>query len=278
MITCNLMGGLGNQLFQIFATIAYAMQYKNKYYFQDVDKLGGGGTIVRPTYWKSFLSGLSDRLKSGFPQLTQIREKGFSYWPLEQVNYPNIVLFGYFQSYKYFENYFQKIYEILDIESFKIKVQKKSGFTPEQLTTTSSMHFRLGDYLKIQHVHPIMSYDYYENAIHFITSKDVNTKTILYFCEENDFETVKKVIEKLQFKFPNLVFLRAHNSLEDWEQMLLMSLCQNNIIANSSFSWWGAYFNMQKDKTVCYPSIWFGPAASHDTKDLFPPSWTRINV
>ena len=277
MITCNLMGGLGNQLFQIFATMAYAMQYKNKYYFLDAEKLGGGSTIVRPTYWKSLLSGLSDRLKSGFPQLAQIKEKGFSYEPLEQVDYPNILLFGYFQSYKYFENYFQKIYEILDIESFKTKVLKKSGFTLEQLSTTSSMHFRLGDYVKIQHVHPIMSYEYYENAIHFITSKDINIKTIFYFCEENDYNTIKKVIEKLQLKFPNLVFLRALNSLEDWEQMLLMSLCQNNIIANSSFSWWGAYLNTNTDKIVCYPSFWFGTEVRHETKDLFPPSWSRIN-
>ncbi|MFM8313149.1 MAG: alpha-1,2-fucosyltransferase [Deltaproteobacteria bacterium] len=60
--------------------------------------------------------------------------------------------------------------------------------------------------------------------------------------------------------------------------MLLMSVCKDNIIANSSFSWWGAYFNSNPNKIVTYPSKWFGPIAGHDTRDLCPPEWNKINV
>jgi hypothetical protein len=85
-------------------------------------------------------------------------------------------------------------------------------------------------------------------------------------------------INKLQTDFPEYVFIRGQNTLADWEQLLLMSCCQHNIIANSSFSWWAAYFNLNTEKIVCYPSVWFGPNANLDTKDLCPDKWVKINI
>ena len=58
--------------------------------------------------------------------------------------------------------------------------------------------------------------------------------------------------------------------------MLLMSLCDHNIIANSSFSWWAAYFNVNPEKIVCYSSQWFGPKCNNSTRDLFPENWIKI--
>ena len=84
-------------------------------------------------------------------------------------------------------------------------------------------------------------------------------------------------IQALHKKFENIQFKKATDQLDDWEQLLLMSCCKHNIIANSSFSWWGAYFNDNNDKIVCYPSIWFGPKlADKDTSDLFPNKWHKI--
>ena len=67
-----------------------------------------------------------------------------------------------------------------------------------------------------------------------------------------------------------------NNDLEDYEQMILMSLCQFNIIANSTFSWWSAYFNTNAYKIICYPKIWFGKKIKHNTNDLFFDDWHKI--
>ena len=65
--------------------------------------------------------------------------------------------------------------------------------------------------------------------------------------------------------------------IPDWQQMLLMSICNDNIIANSTFSWWGSYFNENPDKIVCYPGVWFGPKLTqNNTVDLFPEDWKKI--
>ena len=72
MLTCNLMGGLGNQLFQIFATISYAIKSNNNFAFLNVESLGGGGTTKRYTYWDSFLNRLAPFLKNSFPQIVTV--------------------------------------------------------------------------------------------------------------------------------------------------------------------------------------------------------------
>ena len=86
------------------------------------------------------------------------------------------------------------------------------------------------------------------------------------------------MIKKLQHIFPKLIFTKADDNIEDWKQMLLMSCCHSNILANSSFSLWGAYFNSYKENIVCYPNVWFGHKLSkYNTKDIFKNNWHRIH-
>jgi hypothetical protein len=74
-----------------------------------------------------------------------------------------------------------------------------------------------------------------------------------------------------------LLWNAEHHQMADWEQILLMSGCTHHIIANSSFSWFGAYFNSNKDKIVCYPNVWFcGSGSNIRVDDLFPPEWQKI--
>ena len=280
MITCNLMGGLGNQLFQIFTTISHAINIKTRFAFIDVEKLGGGKTIVRPTYWDNFLINLKPFTSKAFPQMLLVKEAGFRYNDLNLYKYKsqgqNICLFGYFQSHKYFSENFYKISKMIDIERIKKTVISKSGFTQDTLNDTISLHFRLGDYKKIQKYHPIMTYEYYKKSLTFFKIREKLKNNILYFCEEEDIEDVNETIAKLKSDFPTLNFIRASNDLSDWEQMILMSSCRDNIIANSSFSWWAAYLNMNPYKIVCYPETWFGETVGHDTRDLCPMDWNKI--
>jgi hypothetical protein len=78
-------------------------------------------------------------------------------------------------------------------------------------------------------------------------------------------------------KFPDLTFYKAEDNMMDWEQLLLMSCSDHNIIANSAFSWWAAYLNTNPNKLVCYPKTWFG-GVNYDkqTSDLCPPNWIKI--
>jgi hypothetical protein len=280
MITCNLMGGLGNQLFQIFATISYAIKSKNQFKFLNVDTLGGGSSTIRSTYWKTLLTRLTPFLIYNIQQPVHIiREKGFIFneLPINEMIGINIVIYGYFQSYKYFQDNYEMISRIIGLEISKTKLLEKMNLTTTSLENTVSMHFRIGDYKNLQNYHPLMSKEYYYRCLKYINKKYENNKfTIMYFCEDVDIDDVTNTINFLKENFTNYEFIRGENKLEDWEQLLLMSCCHHNIIANSSFSWWAAYFNSWTDKTVCFPSVWFGPSANHNTKDLCPPEWTKI--
>jgi len=291
MLTCNLQGGLGNQLFQIFATIAYSLKTSQSFFFINQYQLTNerdakNGATVRYSYWDTFLSGLKPFIKDQekLPKLDlYFKEQSFQYDASILLNLLNNqqnvkMLVGYFQSYKYFDTYKKAIFKLIKIEVKQLAIytihQNNIGFD-----TTASMHFRLGDYKKLKDYHPILTCDYYINALNLVLKERQTNKplrTVLYFCEDTDFDEVLEKIAYLQNVFPDLIFERADNTLDDWEQMVLMSLCSDNIIANSTFSWWGAYFNANPTKTVCYPEDWFGPKAGHNTCDMFPEDWTQI--
>lgn len=277
MITCQLMGGLGNQLFQIATTIAYAIRWRHSFVFTNAKTLGQGATTIRPTYWDTFLSRLRTFTRDTFAdKYTTVREAGFHYTPLTlPENAKSILLYGYFQSYLYFEDQFSTIERLLSLREKQQVVWNKTPY-PE-LSQYVSMHFRRGDYKKLQECHPLLLTKYYEDSLSFILQhRGTERTTVLYFCEEEDNAEVGGMVNALQQSFPLVHFERCANQWSDWEQLLIMSGCRDHIIANSSFSWWGAYFNANPAKLVCYPSTWFGPAMPHETRDLFPPTWTCI--
>ena len=285
MITCDLRGGLGNQLFQIFTVISYAIKYNYSFKFIGAEFLGGVGCIKRNTYWDSFLFKLANFLISKYPQFDRVYEElSFRYNEIPNIYFQlgkesNILLRGYFQSHKYFHENFELISRILNIPVKRLEVLEEvtqKFHNVEFLEKSISMHFRLGDYKYLAHTHPIVSYNYYKTAISHIINNINYTPNILYFCEDEDVDIVNNTIQMLKNEFPAIKFERASTELNDWQQMLLMSCCNHNIIANSSFSWWSAYLNSNPNKIICYPSIWFSPGIPNDVSDLFPAEWIKI--
>lgn len=274
MISVYLMGGLGNQLFQIFTALAYFLKHKKPVKLpKRKDDLTSpyGEKYKRPLYYDNFLKKLRPFLTDHFQRQILYREKGHYYTEIPFVE-ENILLCGYFQSYKYFDNHKNNILRLIGFDEHKKKVLSGRNYD-----NTIAMHFRIGDYVHNKTAHPIMTVDYYRKALRkVIELTKKNDYTVIYYCEESDLEQVESNIKELKKEFPEINYERGPKELEDWEEMISMSCCTHNIMANSTFSWWGAYFNDNLTKVVCYPSIWFGNSLQNQTNDLFLDNWIKI--
>ena len=272
IISAILMGGLGNQLFQIFNALAYSLEYNKKCIFQYSKKLGRFDT-----YWDNFLIKIKNNTCISNINLPLLNEKEFKYNKIPYFE-NNFKFNGYFQSYKYFDKYYSDIIKMIGLIDIQSSIKKEYYNYFEKENNIIGLHFRLGDYKYLQHNHPVLGLQYYSDSIQYIISKtNCNTHTILYFCESQDNEQVKEYIDILSNNFPNITFIKVQDNIEDWKQVVIMSCCNHNIIANSTFSWWGAYFNSNPDKLVCYPKIWFGPnLKQHDVSMLCPDNWIKL--
>jgi hypothetical protein len=287
-ISCTIIGGLGNQLFQIFATISYSIRHNITVIFPYTFQLDH----KRYTYWDSFLTNLStfttlndewNISNNHISNLSTFKENNFHYNEIPKVDF-SFKLLGYFQSYKYFVNEQENIYRLIKLREQQTHIFNEFShiFNQIEKTTLISLHFRIGDYITLQENHPIMNLNYYRKSIDYILSflSSTNKIKILYFCERVDNEKVVKNIEVLQhtYKEENIEFVKVNDDIPDWKQLLIMSICNHNIIANSTFSWWGAYLNINVDKIICYPSVWFGINLKHHiVSDLFPDTWKKID-
>ena len=171
----------------------------------------------------------------------------------------NIDLFGYFQSEKYFKHIET---EIRNTFSFALKTIKVCSEFLDSISLNNqviALHIRRGDYLNLQDFHPTPPIGYYENAL----DKLPNVPVIIF---SDDIEWASR-----QQLFDPGRFYISESNLADYD-LCLMSLCRYHIIANSSFSWWGAWL-ANSEHTIA-PKVWFGPSLpDHNTSDLYCPGW-----
>ena len=183
----------------------------------------------------------------GTPRGQQINEQGYAYQNIEVGK--GGILSGYFQSYKYFE-------QVQNVVRWFFQ-PKRPKFQQQQNTT--ALHIRRTDYLS-GNCQEVLGVDYYNAAI-----EQIKPTRLIVFSDDIIWakENIKPGIE---------IEYSTRNELEDLE---LMSRCDSHIIANSTFSWWGAY--LANSKRVISPSKWFkGDCANHDIKDLNLPHWKLI--
>lgn len=247
MITCNLVGRLGNQLFQMATTICYASKNKLPYC---IPKYTVSLTHF-PKYFdvKPCCNELPKNLKT-------YHEQKHSY--TEILPQDNIVLNGFFQSEKYFAECRDQI-----LEAFGFSWHLRKGVV--------SIHLRRGDYLILQDKHPPVSREYIANAIEFMIGRGFNKFRVysddIPFCKV-EFNLFRGVFNDCEFEFSE-----GRNVIDDLQDM---SCCEHNIISNSTYSWWAAWLNRNPNKIVYAPKIWFGPGNAHlDDKDIIPENWIK---
>lgn len=142
-----LKGGLGNQLFQIFTGISYSINYKKNFLISDLHYYNQNNKItIRGTYWKNILKNLKNKItqKDRDDSYFVYKETKFEYVPIPKTD-KTIWLEGYFQSYRYFSDNFQKIFKMLELDKYREDIRKKYKY---DYKNSCSIHFRYGDYKK----------------------------------------------------------------------------------------------------------------------------------
>lgn len=194
-----------------------------------------------------------------------IKEKGFEFdREIFNCKDSNFDIWGFFQSEEYFINIRN---EILEDFQFKNDVYTKTKKIFTQLNDPVSLHVRRGDYVTQPDWHPL-SLSYYEKALNYF---DKNKQVVIFsddvsWCKDQNI-----------FKKTNIVFADKFTKSKDIFDLALMAMCKYHIIANSSFSWWGAWLSSQEK--VLGPKDWFKGSkeySKYNTKDLLPKKWIKI--
>lgn len=196
-------------------------------------------------------------------------EPHFNYWSGFKQLKDNIYLDGYWQSEKYFIDFADTIRA--DFTFSTLFSEKNAGLAKHIAQVNAvSLHVRRGDYAKnpkTTATHGLCSLDYYQAAVDYVSTHVIQPH---FFIFSDDIAWVKA-----NLTINSTVFFVDHNThQESYNDMRLMSLCKHHIIANSSFSWWGAWLNQNAEKIVIAPKQWF--FKSTDTSDLIPASWMRL--
>jgi hypothetical protein len=259
MITCKLMGGLGNQLFQVATTLSVAWEYGDTAVF-DLNGhkknalQGNGARDYRDTIYRHLID------RKIWWSRHRYKEKGHQYQPIPYRE--NIKLDGYFQSEKYFIKYRDRLLETFSpTDAIRDRIMAEYGDLLSR--PNCAIHIRRGDYHKFPKHHPVCSTEYYHRAI---ASFD---RDMIFPIFSDDLDWCKA-----NFTDRRLIFIDRQDEIFD---LYLMSMCQHQIIANSSFSWWGSWLNPHPDKRIIAPQTWFGPALKHlNTDDLYTTAMVRI--
>lgn len=283
MIVVRVVGGLGNQMFQYAHGRALSLRHRvplrldvsgyatYKVHAYALDKLRieatpiGDGELsrMRPR-------GLIGRLLSRTPAVKRVREKSFTYDPDVAEMKPPLYLDGYWQSQKYFAAYAGVLRGELGLRE---PLAGRSAEIAREMTDSESaaVHVRRGDYVNNPNanaVHGTCDAAYYHAAVQQLARR-VALSSLFVFSDDLAWARTH-----LRFDYP-ATFVDVHGADEGHKDMHLMAACRHQIIANSSFSWWAAWLNVNPAKIVIAPRRWFR-SNEMNTRDLLPEGWVRL--
>lgn len=295
MIVTQLTGGLGNQMFQyalgralslkhgtglLFDTRPFDYQQysdtKRSYELYVFDLPGRVANESELKKWgipNRFKVLINRYLKLGLDPYPKyyLKERGHRFQREILMCPDNHYLSGFWQSEKYFKRIRSTI--ITDFEGREKKISRLNKSLADRINSTESVsiHVRRTDYVtnsSAKVYHGVCSIQYYKKAMNHVEKK---VKKPVYFVFSDDPVWAKDNIKSRH----KTIYISHNRGREAHEDIRLMSQCQHNIIANSSFSWWGAWLNQNKDKIVIAPKKWFADK-SVDSSDLIPEKWKRI--
>ena len=287
MIIVKIIGGLGNQMFQY----AYAKALENKGLEVKIDisafetyKLHGGYQLDKYTidldvttkdendkfYSNSNVLKILKKFRIDFSK--KIIEKNLLFDnDLLSVKYDSYIE-GYFQCEDYFSSMRDELIKDFTIKNELSQYSKKIENQILNKDVSASLHIRRGDYIsdeKSNNIHGACSLDYYNKAIELMNSKFAS---ISFYIFSDDINWAKKNLD-----INNAIYIDSEEKRIPHEDIYLMSLCSHNIIANSSFSWWGAWLNQNDNKFVIAPVRWFADnKLEKQSKNIVCRSWVKL--
>jgi hypothetical protein len=292
MIISQIIGGLGNQMFQYAVGRALSLErrqpllldtsgyvkYSQHHGFELHRVFNCVPEIATISETKNILGWcgifgikriLSRPLMKPIRNSAFVVEPHFHYWPgLNQVPI-DCYLAGYWQSEKYFRKHLETIRSDF---VFKNSLKNKNLELAIQIDKVNSvsLHIRRGDYVsnkKTNAKHGVCNLDYYHAAVNYMSDR-VEYPTFFIFSDD-----IEWARENLKLDFPHH-YIDHNIGVDSYIDMHLMSLCQHHIIANSSFSWWGAWLNPRSEKIVAAPKGWFKDRKC--VQDLIPHNWVQL--
>lgn len=295
MIIVRLSGGLGNQMFQYACGRRLSIMRKTdlsfdtkfledrspreNFTFRNLEldtfqKINIKKCNIKTTR-RFYNTDLYSRILRKFSYPKMYAERGRQFDPDVLNIGPSAYLDGYWQSEKYFED----IKEVIK-NDFHFNIDFENDYIKNIAATiiesnSIGVHVRRGDYVSNQQAKSIyasLSIDYYKKAIDYCTKK---VKEARFFIFSDDPEYVEIIFSGIK----NLTIVKHSASVSNSADMRLMSLCKHNIIANSSYSWWGAWLNDNTDKIVVAPETWYNTADNYSViKDRVPDAWHLIPI
>jgi hypothetical protein len=246
---------LGNQLFFVASTMGIAKRNNTTYSFSS--DLGHSGLDYKMLFEHSIP-------KTNYVPEKKYHQEGYGYYDVDITD--DVELIGYFQSEKFFKHCENEVRH-----QFKFKKEIVDSVLNQypEITKSASLHIRRGDYVNQPNHHPLMPLEYYNEFLN--NHKDEYDKIFVF---TDDIDWAKETYQGEKYIFPYF------NENNDLYSFVLLSQSKTTVIANSTYSWWAAWLNDNKDKKIYCPphNKWFGSMYnSLETKDILPKEWNIIN-